>query len=296
EGVDAIPISTAPIFHLGVPAILLGLLSFTLRSIRDRAAELLVYAVVVFVGLMGYYLIRQAFNGPDEAFAAVGTYLERGVITNALLIFGVALYFLDRQVNRQSLFACGVGAALIAIFRLGYFDYLTSSPLVAAHDVGTWPVLNALLLPYGLPVVWLTLLVQALRNRNRAELVPAVGGAALVSLFAWVSLGVRHYFQGPILNLPGVTSNEVYAYSAAWLVLGIALLVAGTAWKDKMVRFASLALMVLTVGKVFLYDARELEGLLRVASFFGLGLSLLGLSWFYTRYVFAREEPAPAAS
>ncbi|NOT42198.1 MAG: DUF2339 domain-containing protein, partial [Alphaproteobacteria bacterium] len=110
EGVDAIPISTAPIFHLGVPAILLGLLSFTLRSIRDRAAELLEYAVVVFVGLMGYYLIRQAFNGPDEAFAAAGTYLERGVITNALLIFGVALYFLGRQVNRQSLFACGVGA------------------------------------------------------------------------------------------------------------------------------------------------------------------------------------------
>ena len=48
--------------------------------------------------------------------------------------------------------------------------------------------------------------------------------------------------------------------------------------------------MVLTVAKVFLYDAAALEGLLRVASFFGLGLSLMGLSWFYMRYVF-REEP-----
>jgi uncharacterized membrane protein len=290
-----IPIASAPLFHLGIPAILLGLLSFTLRSVRDRAAEFLEYVAILFVALMGYYLIRQAFNAPGEAFAAVGTYLERGVITNALLIFGVALYLLGRTVNRRSLFACGVGAALFAIFRLAYFDYLTSSPLVAAHDVGAWPVLNALLLPYGLPVIWLALLARALQDRNRAEFIPTVKGAALISLFAWVSLSVRHYFQGPILSLDGVTSNEVYAYSAAWLVLGVGLLVAGTAWKDKIIRFASLALMVLTVGKVFLYDARELEGLLRVASFFGLGASLLGLSWFYTRYVFVREAPKPAA-
>ena len=51
--------------------------------------------------------------------------------------------------------------------------------------------------------------------------------------------------------------------------------------------------MVLTVGKVFLFDASELDGLYRVASFFGLGLSLIGLSWFYSRFVFGgRAKPA----
>ena len=45
-------------------------MSFTLRSVRDRAAEILEYVAIVFVALMGYYLIRHAFNGPDEAFAA----------------------------------------------------------------------------------------------------------------------------------------------------------------------------------------------------------------------------------
>jgi len=34
--------------------------------------------------------------------------------------------------------------------------------------------------------------------------------------------------------------------------------------------------MVLTVAKVFLFDASALTGLLRVFSFLGLGLSLLG--------------------
>ena len=65
----------------------------------------------------------------------------------------------------------------------------------------------------------------------------------------------------------------------------------GTAQKDKMIRVASLVIMILTVGKVFVYDAKELQGLYRVISFFGLGLSLMGLSWFYSKYVFGEQEP-----
>jgi uncharacterized membrane protein len=289
-----IPMATAPIFHLGLPAVLLAHFSLTLKGARDRVATIVEYLVIAFVAFMGYFLIRQAFNGAENAFSAAGTYLERGVLTNAILIFGVALFAAGRYLNRQTLFVSGIIAAVYAIFRLAVFDYLTSSPLVAEHNVGEWPVVNALLLPYGLPIVWLTLLAQALQSRNRPELVPYAKGAALVSLFAWVSLNVRQYFHGAYLAAESVTSNEVYAYSAAWLLLGIGLLIAGTAWKDKITRFASLGVMVLTIVKVFLYDARELDGLLRVASFFGLGVSLFGLSWFYMRYVFASDAPKEA--
>jgi uncharacterized membrane protein len=48
---------------------------------------------------------------------------------------------------------------------------------------------------------------------------------------------------------------------------------------------AALGLMLITVGKVFLIDAAELAGLWRVFSFLGLGLCLIGLSWFTTRFV-----------
>ena len=34
--------------------------------------------------------------------------------------------------------------------------------------------------------------------------------------------------------------------------------------------------------------------LLGVVSFLGLGLSLLALSWFYSRFIFAAEEATPA--
>ena len=87
-----------------------------------------------------------------------------------------------------------------------------------------------------------------------------------------------------------MTNAEVYTYSVVWLLLGIALLLGGIFRQDKMLRYASLGVMLLTVGKVFLYDAAELEGLYRVFSFFGLGISLIGLSYFYTRFVFGEDK------
>lgn len=52
----------------------------------------------------------------------------------------------------------------------------------------------------------------------------------------------------------------------------------------------SLILLLVTIGKVFLVDASELEGLFRVLSFLGLGLALIGIGFFYNKVVFARRE------
>ncbi len=51
-------------------------------------------------------------------------------------------------------------------------------------------------------------------------------------------------------------------------------------------RYASLALLMMTVAKVFLIDLSELTGLYRVASFMGLGLILAGIGYLYQRFVF----------
>jgi len=57
-------------------------------------------------------------------------------------------------------------------------------------------------------------------------------------------------------------------------------------------RYASLVVMLLAVGKVFLFDTRNLSDLYRVFSFLGLGLSLLLLAWLYQRFVFRRSSTA----
>ena len=51
-------------------------------------------------------------------------------------------------------------------------------------------------------------------------------------------------------------------------------------------RWISLAFLVLTIGKVFLYDLGELEDLYRVASLVGLAISLILVSLAYQRFVF----------
>jgi uncharacterized membrane protein len=50
---------------------------------------------------------------------------------------------------------------------------------------------------------------------------------------------------------------------------------------DKALRLAGLALLTATALKVFLVDADALEGVLRILSFLGLGVALIGIGKLY---------------
>jgi uncharacterized membrane protein len=158
------------------------------------------------------------------------------------------------------------------------------------------PVLNALLLAFAVPAV---LLVVAMRLEALLDeaatwsrlLRRAWGAAALVLLFLLVSLEVRQAFRGGFLDTGAASHAERYAYSAAWVALATALLVAGIATGRRALRLASLPVMLLAVVKVFLWDTAHLSDLYRVLSFLGLGASLLLLAWIYQRFVF-RTAPA----
>ncbi|MEQ1867121.1 MAG: DUF2339 domain-containing protein, partial [Micropepsaceae bacterium] len=129
-----VPVAASPLFHLGLPAALLAAFGFVLSKSRGASfAPYFEYAAITFVAFMVYYLIRHAFNPPELAFSSPGTYLERGVLTNALLIFGLALYAGGQLVRRQTLLVSGVVVAAFSVVRILFFDVLTSSPLVAAH-------------------------------------------------------------------------------------------------------------------------------------------------------------------
>jgi uncharacterized membrane protein len=87
---------------------------------------------------------------------------------------------------------------------------------------------------------------------------------------------------------------EMAAYSVAWAVLGGALLGAGIRLNNVLLRWASLAVIMVTICKVFLVDLADLHGLDRVLSLGGLGLSLIATAFVYLHFVF--PKPAPAAS
>jgi uncharacterized membrane protein len=78
--------------------------------------------------------------------------------------------------------------------------------------------------------------------------------------------------------------------SALWAITGVTALVVGLRRDDRALRLGSLALLLVTIGKVFLYDLAALTSLYRVGSFIGLGLLLLVAAGIWQRM---RPRPLP---
>jgi uncharacterized membrane protein len=116
-------------------------------------------------------------------------------------------------------------------------------------------------------------------------------GAAFAALYA--GLEIRRLWQGPFIGGPDVLQGELYSYTLAMLVTGAVMLVQAHRRRRVGLRRAAMAVIALTVAKVFLIDISGLSGLVRVASFLGLGLSLAALAWL-NRWVGAgRPDPQP---
>jgi uncharacterized membrane protein len=74
--------------------------------------------------------------------------------------------------------------------------------------------------------------------------------------------------------------------SLVWCIYGALLLIAGIARQYRPLRLMALVMLSATVIKVFIFDLGFLDGSLRVLSLGGLGISLIFISWLYSRFVF----------
>jgi uncharacterized membrane protein len=201
--------------------------------------------------------------------------------------------WIAQKFGRQAVFRGGLVLSLFVLAHIAVFDLVFLNPMWSHQRVGALPLVNVLLPAYGLPAVAGIFIARSLARTGRPDFARAANISAYVLGLAYLSFNVRQIFGGTYLDQSSIGNAEVYTYSAVWLIAGVALLFAAVLRKDFTMRVASLVLMLLTVGKVFLYDASELTGLWRVVSFLGLGLCLLALSWFYSRFVFVAAE-APA--
>ncbi len=200
---------------------------------------------------------------------------------------------------RQGLFSSFIslwGARLLlalSLLSIVGFSILSLNPVVTEEPVPGNVVFNALLLAYLAPVLMIGLIARRLHVLGLEKLKPAAGILALVLAFIYVTLETKRVFQGHLMVAWSLSAAESYAYSAVWLLSGVALFVAGIVLRHKHVRLAGLAVMALVVLKVFAWDMSSLEGLYRIASVIGLGLCLVGIGWLYQRFV--HREPGKAA-
>ena len=191
-------------------------------------------------------------------------YYQRNKVSQNLNIF----YLYASRI----LLASALASYLIVLFPL--------NPLWSDQQVSATPILNILLLAYGFPVVVSMLLYRFYDATTKREFGIFFG----LTAFIFISLEIRHLWQGA-LDITVVTSNgELYTYTIVWLLMAVACLLAGSIHYGNSVYKAGFGLMMLVIGKIFLLDMAGLEGLLRVASFMGLGLSLLGLAYLYQHF------------
>jgi uncharacterized membrane protein len=110
---------------------------------------------------------------------------------------------------------------------------------------------------------------------------------SLVTVAAFQSTSTT--VSAEVLELSVHQQGQV-ALSALWSLVGLAALVAGLRTNIAPLRTAGLALLLVAVGKVFLFDLSTLTSVYRVASFIVLGLLLLVGAFAHQRL---RPSPLP---
>jgi uncharacterized membrane protein len=271
----------AAFFALALPAALLAALRFVLPDVKLPAIR----AVGPVAGALAlaalYVAFKQAFGlASDEDFTARG-FLERTILTQALFAAGWLLASRRIKLPRLDPDMVALSGTIltgIAAARLVWFDLLVHNPALVPQHVGALPVLNLILPAFWLGALWLYFARRRAKDTPRSAPWLALFLAALI---VGGALLVRQAFQGTILTGPDMSNAEFYGYSLAGLTLSIGLLLAGIRLPDKALRLAGLALLTATMLKVFLIDAAALTGVLRILSFLGLGIVLIGIGRLY---------------
>lgn len=254
-----------------------------LRSVLLAGAYLL---VLVWVWLS----FKHAFQGP-RLVVFHESLLELYLTTLAWMVLGAAPFFVLRIGKMAEAKRAGLAALAVSVAMLFVGHTLIFNPVFDTEFVPGWPVFNVLLLGFIVPAALLGLVSRKLDRRLRKM----SQAGSYVLLFVGITMLVKHTFQGGVLTLETLTDIENYGYSAAWLVLALVTMFAGIVRDNSNVRYASLAVLLLVVVKVFLLDMSRLAGLWRVASFFGLGISLVGIGYVYQHFMY-RKQTAEAAT
>lgn len=294
--VGRIPILNWLLIGYGVPAVAFAVAGRLLETRSVALAQRLADALaVVFTALLLFFQVRHALNGGDP-LAAHSSHIEQGLHVLMAILMAYVLLRLDlargNVVFRWASIALGVIAILFGAFGL----LLAENPLLSSYlnEVRGPAVFSSLLLAYFLPGIAAAFLARNARGLRPNWYVTGLYILAGILVFFYVTLEIRHAFQGPRIGLSRSTSGaKHWAYSVGWLLLGIVYLAYGI-WRGAGVaRLASAILVLLAVIKVFLFDLAGLTGLWRALSFITLGGVLIGIGLAYQKLVFARPAAPP---
>jgi len=292
-------VGTTPIFNwilygYGIPAISFWVAGWLLRRrADDLPARMVDSGAILFTVLTGFLEIRHYVYGGDiyHRSAALTEYALQACAALAMAIG------LERIRARTNSIVHDVAAQLIAGFALAVivvglaFD---ENPFLVNQQVGGY-VFNIVLLGYALPAV-LAAALGLITRETRPQWYRTVAAVTAVGLaLMYLSLEVRVFFSPDGTTTGGMSEAEGYTYSAVWLAFGVVLLVVGIYLRSQPVRLCSAAVVLLTIGKVFVLDLAGLTGVWRALSLICLGVVLVGIGRLYQKLLVVRKPPEAQA-
>ncbi len=211
---------------------------------------------------------------------------DREWITLGWALEGLALLWLFGRLPHR-------GLRIVAVVLLcAAFARLALNPAVLEYHKRTGTrIWNWYLYAYGLTSFCL-LAGARLFARSPGKGIERFGTALLGSLgtillFLLLNIEIADYFSiGPTLtfSFSGNFARDM-TYSIAWALFALGLIVIGMRIKQRAARYAGVALLGVTLAKLFLHDLNDLDELYRIGAFVGVAVILIAASFIYQRFL-----------
>ena len=300
------PIAMTPVLNellllFGVPVLALWsaarIFEASLKTRAHPVVQALDIGAIVLTAAFLSVEVRHLAGGGDLS-AGSGGLLEASA--HCFAWTALALGLAARQTRETRPLLIGVArvvfAAAIAMAVLGLG--ISYNPLFGmswqVREIDGPVFFNVMTPSYLGPAALFALLGHLRQTQARPREGHIAGFLALALTFLYATLEVRNWFHTDLsLGAGYVDEAERYSYSVVWILSAVATLLVGIARKRVAIRHAAMAVLALSVVKVFVFDMASLDGVLRAASFFGLGIALIAIALLYQRLIFVREPKAP---
>jgi len=300
EAPAGLPVLNSLILSFLAPALLLAVTVRRRSRPQEDWSRGWLAAAVVFALLWIVLTLRHVFQGAAMSDAGIG---RAEACAYAILGLLAARALLSDRVNaasqriqwlRQAAPTGGWVALVAAALVFGRYASPWWGPLdQPLASIGAGLLLFGL---YGLGAATALGLRRGETPFSKAALCLAVG-----ILFVLMSLLIRWAFHGADLSSPGRGGAlETWTFSALWAVFGLVVLSLGAARRDATLRWAGLAVLLMTAVKVMFFDLARLEGVVRAASFLAVGalflVGALAARRLNARAAKGASEVSPAAA
>lgn len=259
-------ISWANILAYGlIPLICFGGALFMLPKDGEPRKVMFFSAAVLIIGILFALYVRCA-----SAVLGVSSYTPAFMVHTVITDLLIAAYWFVIKKKSGSPVLSGIGFWRLGLVCLALLIGYTPSALG----------FSGALIGFGVPLglfIWFAVL-----SRSDREF---LGRCALLCSFYLITLLVTLSLAGgetSQLFATGTSDSGIFAYSAGWMLLGIAWLAASKF--DRQIAKPAFVLIYFVIAKVFLYDVAELSDFWRIIALFALAGSLLGIGHFHARF------------